>query len=341
MPITMVRLFSITRKMSCLSYSLPAGPIWAKGSCPMAEPKTAASALNRSPDDTELRVQFAGAPNRESWRLNRTVERDGPVYVCDVCYAGKNHYSIYPNQAMIAAWRYAWTKAALKKQGGEFFVRAIVKGIKHFLAIPKFRGPGGKPPASWESMGINANYFRWHDAGDIFSVPYWEAIKEIARRLPKVRFWVPTRQWVSSAWRERFSQIIDPETKKEFPKNLIVRPSALFIDSPAPELGQRLKDTVLAAGTMVTSEPVGSLRPHVQAVGRPFPGPAVGIPHPDYPRKSGRRLFPERRVLPVRPGEVWDCPAYLGDSRDTRNCMDQACRVCWQNPDVEVGYDAH
>lgn len=329
MPITVFPLFSVTSKMSCLSYSLPAGPLRSLGSCQMAQQRTAVAALRtmaeNDPMRHELSLQFSAA---QSWRGG------DPLYICNMCYAGKANYAMYSDDAMKATWRLAWTKAMLKRRGGQAFVDAIVGGIRHFGAL--------SPARLKSTQGINAKYFRWHDAGDIFSFAYWEAIKEIARQLPRVRFWVPTRQWVSPRWREQFQR---DRADNTFPSNLIVRPSALFVDAPAPRIDE------LAAGTLVTTQPVGSLRVHRQAVGRPFEGPSEGILDPAAPRRAAQRLFPERRVVPVgekTPGllgdeqaEVWDCPAYLGDESDTRSCMAQNCRVCWQRPDVEVGYNAH
>ena len=37
-------------------------------------------------------------------------------------------------------------------------------------------------------------YFRWHDSGDLQSVAHLGAIVRIARALPTIRFWLPTRE---------------------------------------------------------------------------------------------------------------------------------------------------
>ena len=331
-PITQLPLFTTTSKMGCLSYSLPAGPLWSIGTCQMSQRMTVQRELAARPH-AELQLQFDAAPGRALRHRGEVVSEIPPRWVCDVCYAGKSHYRLYGDQAMKMAWRLAWTRAALKKRNDpEFFVREIVRGIENFRMLPKFST--GKKRATQESIGLNANYFRWHDAGDIFSPLYWDNMKEIARRLPKVLFWVPTRQWANQDWRDRFAADFD---SGDLPRNLIVRPSALFTDAPAPQVYG------LAAGTMVTSNPVGSLRVHRQEVGRPFEGGSEGIYDPDDPtaRRLGRRVFPERRTVPVSTDEVWDCPAYLGDSDKTRSCIAQNCRVCWTKDEVEVGYDAH
>jgi hypothetical protein len=38
-------------------------------------------------------------------------------------------------------------------------------------------------------------YFRVHDSGDMFSVGYAECWLQVCRRLPEIRFWIPTRVW--------------------------------------------------------------------------------------------------------------------------------------------------
>jgi hypothetical protein len=69
-------------------------------------------------------------------------------------------------------------------------------------------------------------YFRWNDSGDLQSVKHLENIAEVARQLPKVKFWLPTREyqivkdWVASGGVR--------------PRNLIIRLSAHIIDGPLP-----------------------------------------------------------------------------------------------------------
>jgi hypothetical protein len=37
-------------------------------------------------------------------------------------------------------------------------------------------------------------FFRWHDSGDVQSVPHLSAIARIARENPDIRFWLPTKE---------------------------------------------------------------------------------------------------------------------------------------------------
>ena len=69
-------------------------------------------------------------------------------------------------------------------------------------------------------------YFRWHDSGDLQSVQHLENIVEVARQMPKTKFWLPTREY----------QIV----KDWFalgnikPKNLVIRLSGHLVDGPLP-----------------------------------------------------------------------------------------------------------
>lgn len=70
-------------------------------------------------------------------------------------------------------------------------------------------------------------FFRWHDSGDLQSLEHLSKIVQIAKNLPGVAFWLPTREiatvkeWLS-------------ENPSGFPLNLVVRISAPMIGrSPA------------------------------------------------------------------------------------------------------------
>lgn len=74
--------------------------------------------------------------------------------------------------------------------------------------------------------GKKVPYFRWHDAGDIQSVEHLEKIVAIAKNLPGISFWLPTRE---TAIVKGFLR-----AGNTFPENLTVRISAHMIGR-APE----------------------------------------------------------------------------------------------------------
>lgn len=68
--------------------------------------------------------------------------------------------------------------------------------------------------------------FRWHDSGDIQSLEHLRAIVTIARRIPDIRFWLPTRELAMV----RKYLVTHPSG---FPANLAVRVSAGMIGETA------------------------------------------------------------------------------------------------------------
>lgn len=71
-----------------------------------------------------------------------------------------------------------------------------------------------------------SGYFRWHDSGDLQSLAHLEAIAKVAVNLPKIKFWLPTREY----------KIVKSYVDKHgsFPSNLTVRLSAYFKQSAPP-----------------------------------------------------------------------------------------------------------
>ncbi len=72
------------------------------------------------------------------------------------------------------------------------------------------------------SLGL----FRWFDSGDLQSVEHLQKIVEIAKRLPQVKFWLPTQE------RGFITKFLKTNT---IPSNLIIRISNQFINSSEPK----------------------------------------------------------------------------------------------------------
>ena len=71
-----------------------------------------------------------------------------------------------------------------------------------------------------------SGFFRWHDAGDILHLEHLESINRIAIALPKIKFWLPTRE---------LSTVAEFAMKHgKFADNLTVRLSALKVNGIAP-----------------------------------------------------------------------------------------------------------
>jgi len=117
--------------------------------------------------------------------------------ICSRCYALKGRYVFGPVKAAMER-RFA-------KLQDERWVEAMV------VAIRKKEKSG---------------FFRWHDSGDVQSVEHLEKIVAVAKALPDIRFWLPTREYfiVANYFKKHGS----------IPENLTIRLSALSIDGPPP-----------------------------------------------------------------------------------------------------------
>jgi len=72
----------------------------------------------------------------------------------------------------------------------------------------------------------DAAVFRWHDSGDLQSREHLAAIVAIARELPGIRFWLPTKE---------YRLVREFVSSEEIPSNLVVRVSAPTLGAiPAP-----------------------------------------------------------------------------------------------------------
>ena len=129
--------------------------------------------------------------------------------ICSICYAKKGRY-VFPNVQNAMQFR---LDSISKIDWIDCMVELISK--------KQSKLPEGQ-----------REFFRWHDSGDIQGVWHLEKIAEIARRLPEINFWLPTREY-------RFvREWLATATK---PNNLQIRLSAYMIDGKPPtELANRL-----------------------------------------------------------------------------------------------------
>lgn len=126
--------------------------------------------------------------------------------VCDSCYALKGMYTL-ANVQRSQEHRYQSLKHPL-------WVDAIVFMIAY----------------------CKAKHFRWHDSGDLQNLDHLEKIADVADRLPKCKFWLPTREKkIIAAFQVKHG---------DFPKNLVVRVSGTMVDGMRP-LGFRNTSTVV------------------------------------------------------------------------------------------------
>jgi hypothetical protein len=74
-----------------------------------------------------------------------------------------------------------------------------------------------------------SGYFRWHDSGDLQSVEHARAIANIARELPGIRFWLPTRE---------IAIVKAAGLDSHCPENLTIRYAMAMVGQPEPEGGK-------------------------------------------------------------------------------------------------------
>ena len=116
--------------------------------------------------------------------------------ICSICYARKGRY-VFPN-----------VQNAMKKR---------LKSLERLDWIDTM--------VQLISRKEKSGFFRWHDSGDLQGVWHLEKIAEVARRLPSIKFWLPTREYkIVSDWMKFCTK----------PDNLEIRLSAFMIDGPAP-----------------------------------------------------------------------------------------------------------
>lgn len=120
-----------------------------------------------------------------------------PGSTCATCYATKGHY------------RYASVQTAHARRLAGLTHPRWVEAMAHLISREEF--------------------FRWHDSGDLQGIDHLERIIEVARRTPKTRHWLPTREkGLLTRW---------VRTGNAIPENLTIRLSAALLDQPAPNVG--------------------------------------------------------------------------------------------------------
>jgi len=117
--------------------------------------------------------------------------------ICSICYARKGRY-VFPV-----------VQKAMEKRKSVIYKPEWVPMMTDLIRIKERKG-----------------FFRWDDSGDIQSVTHLKKIAQIARNLPDIVFWLPTREYAFV--RQCMEQY------GAFPDNLTVRLSAYMIDGPPP-----------------------------------------------------------------------------------------------------------
>jgi len=337
------KALSWTSKMAAPSFSLPAGATAMGGSCPGAN-----GGQSVVPED--VLVKGAALVKRvtgQGVRLQQTI--------CGVCYATGGQYAT--SQVQFAqVLRFAWTKDCAKDvtrdgstgryrlgRRAELWVSIMVQAIdaaNYYLdgrvKIKKPKGEDGVEEASVVSGETKGEptitllpeqhpgrYFRIHDSGDFFSNAYLFMWKQVADRLPRVRFWAPTRIWATPDGIDAVNEINgDAEDS-----NLIIRPSAYHLNEAPPSRARLLE---LSKSKRVNGWSAGS----------------VSVKDTLKAKAEQQGVFD------------WDCRTYaIADKKlSAKHTCRHAeapkadgvtpsgklgCRACWLHPTLVINYTTH
>jgi hypothetical protein len=204
--------------------------------------------------------------------------------VCEDCYALKNFYAM-PNVQTTLHKRLA-TAADLQQWAAN-----------HIKLIPLVETSG---------------YFRWFDSGDLQSIAMLDAIATIARALPFIKFWLPTKEHAFVAAWIRQGNVVPPNARRKPPATLPPPPSmklllltlALALTTPAH--GPKLRRFTVSAychcrvctrrGDGITASGVRVREGTTIAAPRSIPfGTRIHIPG------AGWRTVQDRLSPPLRP----------------------------------------
>lgn len=158
--------------------------------------------------------------------------------ICGSCYAMRGNYTI-PNIQKGLYRRLAALRIAL--DGSAAHREAWVSAMVYLISTARIKPRGirrkwdARSKTQKEMKGERARrdskYFRWHDSGDLQSVEHLELIAQVARRLPKVRFWLATREYKMF---ENWYATLTNRPTPAFPKNLVIRLSAHLFGNALP-----------------------------------------------------------------------------------------------------------
>jgi len=161
-----------------------------------------------------------------SWSLPAGYSCPGasrdPDSPCGHCYACQGMYLL--DSTARAQWiRYQWTRECLRTpEGRAEWIATMVDAIQ----------------------ATGAEFFRWHDSGDIFSPAYVEAVAEVCRLTPGVRHWFATQSFNVPALDRAIRKHLLPLA------NVVVRPSVSRMDAFPP----RKRSAGYAAGATVYTD---------------------------------------------------------------------------------------
>lgn len=337
-------LLTLTSKMGCYSFNLPAGPIahGFHGTCP-------ASGYGFP------MLRDAERPKARSDWFDTKIDKS--AWLCSGCYGLKGLYGSPLLYSMMECRKqFVESMLAMDRNGlVDILSKAIRMGQAQSMTERFFLEQMG-PEMLRQAWKIpDPHYFRIHDVGDVWTEPYFSVWCDVARNLqetyapkglgfelPPVRFWMPTRMWMLPGPIEK--RFICKAMKAGcVPENLTVRPSAPHFGQATPAIdvsglaagsGATAISNVLDAKDIQRAEKVvGTLSPK----GKGWICPAFLPPE----LKGGGEWVvkgTKNTYLELVGGA---CARSWGPHGEPPAPQGHGCRVCWDQPDLAVVYGEH
>ena len=341
-------LFSATSKMNCPSFSLPAGPPEEGGTCVAARRPKGGNGL-REPGRTYTcdqcyafganyaysEVSFSQAA-RAFW-VEDTLRRDptGQAFA-DAMVGAISEFArrsslgqagLVRLRSELGVWRNGRVLVPVDEEPGRARTRI---SLQPSFPTPLPASAGAIDSQAWLAQTLQptdgqvAGFFRLHDSGDFnvgASPSIWLAYiagwAKVARALPSVVFWAPTRTWVLPPLKKALVEAA------RITPNFVVRPSGLHVGDPAPVIEG------LAVGTTVAESPKKDTRAREATT---F-APAGSVPCPVYLPHWDPEALPAQKARLLK-GE-------RGDWVEVGSCQAAGCRRCWIDPAHAIAYGLH
>lgn len=146
--------------------------------------------------------------------------------VCSKCYADNRGFYTYTN-----------SRKAQAKRLSSLWDPKWVETISELIERKNSKGSAKRVSVK------DTNYFRWHDSGDLLGMWHLDKLVEVAKNLPKVSFWLPTREvHLMKEYQKGISS-----WDFNHPSNLIIRVSSHKV-SQGPLPGYKHTSTVHVVG---------------------------------------------------------------------------------------------
>jgi hypothetical protein len=342
-------LFSATSKMNCPSFSLPAGPPEEGGTCVAARrPKGGGAGLREEGRIYTCDQCYAFGANyaysevafsqavRAYWvedllRRDPTGQAFADAMVGAISeFARRSSFGpagLVRLRSEIGVWRGGRIHVPVDEEPGRARTRMSLQPSFPTLLPPE---TGVTDSQAWiaehlrPTDGQVAGFFRLHDSGDfnVGSSPtvwlsYIAGWGRVARALPGVVFWAPTRTWVLPPLRKALVEVA------RVTPNFVVRPSGLHVGDAAPAIEG------LSAGSTVAQSP----KKDASSRSATTFAPAGSVPCPVYLPHWDPEAIPAQKARLLR-GE-------RGDWVEVGSCQAAGCRRCWIDTPHAIAYGLH